>query len=301
MRILLICCLLLTAYVSQAQFDKKIVGPIKLRTGLEFREGDTLLLGRGTRSDGTFTYINEGILAGTSDDPLPANHAHTMAVIKLFRVRRVGQSNKLYASLKAGTLYGAFADLDAAVAAKEIIAINGQEIGKPRANTQSPAANSLTASNNGGPAKTSAGDDAMTVKPFSNDVNIRILSIEGNKSQQTVTVNFVLKTELPHQQVMLLYSGCNTTRGEGKAYDSDGTEYNLKSMSLGNVSDRDFGVKNKLPTSVPLKGSITFANVLPKVSGLSFITFRMSSANYDGGEHCQEGNVEIRNAKIEWK
>ena len=299
MRISLLSCLLLLAISSQAQFDKKVIGPVKTRAGLELKEGDTLLLGRGTRYDGAFTYINMGILAGSTDDPMLAAHAHTTAIIKSFRVRKVGQTNKYYAALKANMLYTAFADLEAAIDAKELIAVNGHEIGKPRAQQQSPSANSLTVSSNDIPAKIAASTNEMTVKPFSNDVDIRILSIDGNKSQQTITVNFVLKTDLPHQQVGLIDAVCGTY-GEGKAYDGDGTEYNLRGVSLGNNTAGSH-VTNKLPTAVPLKGNITFANVLPKVGMLSFITFYMSSRNYDGGEHCQGGNVEIRNAKIDWK
>lgn len=299
MRIFLLFSCLLNVFISHAQFDKKIIGPIKTRKGIELKEGDTLLLGRGANHDGTFQYVKTGLMASTAQDPLTADHAHTTAIVKLFRQHTIGKSPKLYASLKAGTIYTAFADVEAAVDAKEIIAINGQEIGKPQARQQTVAENTLTASNKGGPANSSA-QGSMTVKPFSNDVDIKILSIDGNKSQQTVTVNFVLKTELPHQKVGLVGYGCNYSHGEGKAYDGDGTEYKLKNVTLGNEIE-NWGANNKLPTSVPLKGSITFANVLSKVGTMSFVTFFMSSRNYDGGDQCQGGNVEIRNAKIDWK
>ncbi len=306
MRIFLLFSILLTGFTSYAQFAKKITGPVQTRRGITLKEGDTLTLGRGSGYGGTFRYLKMGLEPeGAANDPLPTHYAGKSFPIKLFRESQTGQETKLYASLKAHTLYTTFANIEAAIDTKEIIAVNGQEIGKPRARPQSATESTLTASNKSGITKTAANsaiEDGMTLKPFSNDVDIKILSVAGNKSQQTVTVNFVLKTELPHQKIGLIKNLCNLTGREGKAYDGEGTEYNLKTTSLGTNTSGYYGtVDNKLPTSVPLKGSITFANILPKVSMLSFITFFMSSANYDGGEHCQGGNVEIRNAKIDWK
>ena len=292
---------LLITSVSHAQFAKKITGPVQTRRGITLKEGDTLTLGRGSGSDGTFRYLNMGLEPeGRANDPLPAHYAGKSFPVKVFRESQTGQVYKFYASLKAHTLYTTFADIEAAIDAKELMAVNGREIGKPRTSSQNNADNTLTASTKRDAANPPV-QESMIIKQFSNDVNVKILSIEGNKSQQTVTVTFVLKTELPHQKIGLIKDVCGTY-GEGKAYDGDGTEYNLKNVALGSNTETVWGrVDNKLPTSVPLKGSITFSNVLSKVSVLSFITFFMSSRNYDGGEHCQAGNVEIRNTKIDWK
>ncbi len=300
MRILLLFCFLLTTLIAHAQFAKKITGPIQTRRGITLKEGDALTLGRGSSYNGAFRYLTMGIEPeGASNDPLPTHYAGKSFPIKVFRTSQTEQKTKLFASLKANTLYTTFVDIEAAIDAKELVAVNGQEIGKPRPSMQNNTDNTLTANTESTSADAPA-QGGMNLKQFSNDVNVRILSISGNKSQQTVTVNFVLQTELAHQQVNCLWYGCNTSRGDGKAYDSDGTEYKMKTVSLGN-NVNTFSAGNKLPTSVPLKGSITFANVLPKVSTLSFITFFMTSKNYEGEEHCQDGNVEIRNAKIDWK
>ena len=300
MRTLLLFCFLLTTLIVHAQFAKKITGPVQTRRGITLKEGDALTLGRGSNYDGAFRYLTMGIEPeGASNDRLPTHYAGKSFPIKVFRMSQTGQTTKLYASLKANTLYTTFVDIEAAIDAKELIAVNGQEIGKPRSSTQNNAGNTLAA-NAEGTSTNAPLQDGMSLKQFSNDINVKILSIEGNKSQQTVTINFVLKTELPHQQVRCLWYGCNSNRGEGKAYDSDGIEYNVKSVSLGNNTDT-FSAGNKLPTSVPLKGSITFANVLPKVGVLSFVTLFMTSKNYDGEQNCQSGNVEIRNARVDWK
>ena len=303
MRLYYLISVLAMPLIGVAQANNRI-DSYKTKKGVELKTGDTLQFGRGTNFDGSFKYVSMGlVLTSSTDDPLPTNHANTLAIIRFFRQVKIGQGTKMYASLKAGTLLPAYADIESALDAREITGVNGWEIGKPRPRQQALDSNGLTTSTkptvNAG-KENIATQDGMTVKPFSNDIDIKILSIAGNKSQQTVTVNFVLKTELPHQQIRLLEYGCNYNRGEGKAYDGDGTEYNLRAVSLGNVIDAN-GVDNKLPTSVPLKGSITFANVLPKIGTLSFVTFYMSSRNYDGGENCQAGNVEIRNVRIDWK
>lgn len=302
MRVLLFICFLVMSLVGQAQSGNRI-DSFKTKKGVELKTGDTLQLGRGTSFDGSFQYVRMGLLLiSSTNDPLPTTHANTLAVIQGFRVLKVGQGSKVYALLKAGTFRLTYADIEPAIDAKEVIGINGQEFGKPGPRRQPLADNTLTAS-----SRTTGSipiEEGMTVKPFSNDVSIRILSITGNKSQQTVTVNFVLKTELPHQRIGLIENLCNGfSSGEGKAYDEDGTQYNMKETTLGsNAGVRGYGnVENKLPTSVPLKGSIVFSNVLPKMTALNFITFYMSSRNYEGRENCQGGNVEIRNAKIEWK
>jgi hypothetical protein len=298
MRFLFTVLLCLPPLIGKSQKNPKITS-YKTQKGIEMKIGDTLQLGRGSNSMGNFNHLKTGLfIEPTVNDPLPSTHANARVIIRSFREFTAEHGTKMLAMIKARTAMPAYADIEAAIDTKEITGINNWQIGTPRTKQQSIASSSLTASSHTITESTPT-QDRMMVKPFSNTVDIRILSIEGNKSQQTVTVNFVLKTELPHQHIGLIQNVCGTY-SDGKAYDGDGSEYNKGQVALGNNISQVY-VDNKLPTSVPLKGSITFSNVLPRVSAFSFVTFYMSSRNFDGGANCQGGNVEIRNAPIMWK
>lgn len=133
------------------------------------------------------------------------------------------------------------------------------------------------------------------VNHIADAIEFNLLSVEGSKASQTVTIKFYVFTRRANQNFTL---GGITTRSS--ATDDDGNQYGLKAITLGN-SESDYSLYKELPTEVKLKGSLTFQSILPAVNKLSFITFEILSTNFDGGGNAVDGSVEVRNADIIWR
>ncbi|WP_375444882.1 SHOCT domain-containing protein [uncultured Fibrella sp.] len=326
-----------------SQFDKKIVGPITTNIGIVLKENDTLLLGKGSEYNGSFKYIKTGLMASSAQTPLSQSHNNTQVTIKGFRSQAVGSGVKLYASLKAGEIYTAFADLDDALKSKEIIGLNGYEIGKPRPMQQSMSTSSdnevkgkeneaalerlqqlyidgelskadyakrkakLQGQGDGEQIrqtkpKSKSDGTTYTIKPFTENIEFKILSVNGSKNQQNVVVTYQLKTSLVNQKVEINNGyTCNFRNLElTSAYDSFGKQYSCNRFSLGDQTGSS-RAENKLPTNILLRGSITFANVLPQISKFEYMNISMTHKNLEGGDDCESGTIEIRNLTIFWK
>ncbi len=135
------------------------------------------------------------------------------------------------------------------------------------------------------------------IKSFDDEYELTLLSCKGNKNSQTVTITFRVKQEGVHKELKV-YSTESFTQYGAEAYDAEGTEYNAKEVSVGSNSST-YSESNKIPTSIPIKFSLTFHKVLPKVTEFSYITIPVSFGDYD--DYKREGGaIEIRNLKIDW-
>ena len=148
---------------------------------------------------------------------------------------------------------------------------------------------------------TNTNQENGTIKSFSPKFEVKLLSVIGNKVEQTVTLEFLISHKLVHQNVCFVnYEYVQIDNGI-KAYDFEGNEYLIKSMSIGKINgDRNGSACNKIPTEVPMKASVTFKQILPSVKGLSFVSIATSFRAYDDG-NLEYKNLEVSNISINWQ
>lgn len=138
--------------------------------------------------------------------------------------------------------------------------------------------------------------DKVTIKSFSNDYDLKLLSCKGDKNTQQVKIEFLIKHKKVHQKVCLYVDG-----RYAKSYDLEGNEFNPNSSSLGSEISTYYRTCNKMPSNVPVKASINFIKILPSVEKLSFTTIKVSYKDFDGKSKAKEGNIEIQNLDIDWE
>jgi hypothetical protein len=141
--------------------------------------------------------------------------------------------------------------------------------------------------------------DEMNVKSFNSNFNVKVLSVIGNKDEQTVKINFLISHKLPHQLVDLRANPSGFSGGQGKLYDFNGNIYDAKTVAIG-VNESGNSVSDKIPTNVPVKASITFKQILPDVKEFSFMTLGVYYGAFDGFSR-EEDDLEINNLKVDWK
>lgn len=142
--------------------------------------------------------------------------------------------------------------------------------------------------------------DDTHIKSFSPDFEVKLLSVIGDKNNQTVEIEVLLKHKIVHQKVCFNYG-----KGDAKLYDFEGNEYLSKGVQIGALSQKDvlsFGsyVCNKVPTNVPVKGKILFKQVLSDTSKMSFATVKIGYKAFDGGTY-EYGTIELTNLNVDWK
>ena len=147
---------------------------------------------------------------------------------------------------------------------------------------------------------TNTNQENGTIKSFSPKFEVKLLSVIGNKVEQTVTLEFLISHKLVHQKVCFINDDYPTIISGIKAYDFEGNEYFVKNMSVGKNNDTFFAVCNKIPTEVPMKASVTFKQILPSVKGLSFVSIATSFRAYDDGK-LEYKNLEVSNISINWQ
>jgi len=130
------------------------------------------------------------------------------------------------------------------------------------------------------------------VKSFSPNIDVKILSVVGDKKAQTVTVNLLISHKLVHQNVCLDNSRIN-------AFDYEGNEYYSKAVAVGNARSGDF-ICNTIPTEVPVKSYIVFKQILPSVKGLKFAAARVGFGPADSWSNEFAG-LELSDLVIDWK
>lgn len=132
-------------------------------------------------------------------------------------------------------------------------------------------------------------------KSFSSKFDFKVLACRGNRIDQIVEIDILLKHNLPHQE-MQLFTGSKAP----VAYGETGEAFDLKEAKF-SQSKGGFGVeKFIIPTGVPIKGKLTFRNILPGTDKLSLITGIFEFENQDGGGNDGQGTFEIKNLTINW-
>ena len=141
-------------------------------------------------------------------------------------------------------------------------------------------------------AASGQGDGNGKVKSFSPNIEVKILSVVGDKKAQTVTVNLLISHKLVHQKVCLDNSRIN-------AFDYEGNEYYSKAVAVGNAKSGDFSC-NTIPTEVPVKSYIVFKQIPPSVKGLKFAAARVGFGPADSWS-SEFASLELSDLVIDWK
>lgn len=134
--ILALTCFSLAGWAQLPAAGQKIKGPVTTKRGLVLKEGDTIRFGEGKLTSGGYQHIYTsfdkfGQKAESSH--LEEGYAYKYAVIKEFREVGSGADKRFVALIrpKGGISVNFRAlDLDPAIEAKEIIAVNGTAISK---------------------------------------------------------------------------------------------------------------------------------------------------------------------------
>ena len=152
-------------------------------------------------------------------------------------------------------------------------------------------------------SETNTNQENGTIKSFSPKFEVKLLSVIGNKVEQTVTLEFLISHKLVHQNVCFVdsdNSSFNYIANGIRAYDFEGNEYLVKTASIGKKVNFLFSVCNKIPTEVPMKASVTFKQILPSVKGLSFVSIVTSFGAYDDWK-TENKSLEVSNVSINWQ
>jgi hypothetical protein len=132
---IVVCTLLSVCCSAQSSVKStSISGPITTKRGVVLREGDVLRLGDGSLPSRWFKYIFTSINGfDTEKARLDEGYAFNYATIKEFREVNTRNGVKLVALVKPKggiSVYNKAVDLEPAMDAKEVIAVNGVAVYK---------------------------------------------------------------------------------------------------------------------------------------------------------------------------
>ena len=138
--------------------------------------------------------------------------------------------------------------------------------------------------------------DSIT-KYIGNGVYLTVTGCVGDEAQQKIVLYFTLTNPSKAHQKIKIDPWNEVPVG---AYDNDGNQFPFGVINLGNQNG--FGqVESELPTSLKVKGFITFINIHNKPKKLAHITIPVSSGNWPSASDVLQEIVEINNVAVNWK
>jgi hypothetical protein len=122
----------------------------------------------------------------------------------------------------------------------------------------------------------------------SDNINYKLVSVEGFSKSQTVAFTFLIKSSLANWEIF------NTML---PIIDVDGNQYNFKGCSIGGKVIQGFGNGANIPlfTDVPIKCVFLYEKILPTVKIIKTLNF----SRYTTGTNKEI--VEFRDLTINWK
>ncbi|NNU33087.1 SHOCT domain-containing protein [Mucilaginibacter sp. S1162] len=135
MKRILFTILIITPFLTKARglFGGSTVTEYKASNGVTYKIGDTVRLGRGTKPDGTFLYLEDhGIIPNPrSTRSLPKEFANAVAVVKNIRKMKVNGVDKYLFSVNPGGPMRYTVFIDDAIEACEIKPCKTPDSAKP--------------------------------------------------------------------------------------------------------------------------------------------------------------------------
>lgn len=126
-----------------------------------------------------------------------------------------------------------------------------------------------------------------TVQNMLGSYTIQVLDCQGNSSDQTVTITFMVEHQLPNQTFHIIQK-------DTKAY-AKGQDYTNIDRYVGSKS-----FHNMVPTEIPMECRVVIRNVVPSVKTFDSVMLNMKTQNKDGGKGGQKGSLEMKNLNINW-
>lgn len=102
--------------------------------GITYKEGDTITMGRGSGSQGSFVYYQMGgWAAGMGDNSLPAIHSSTNVTVRKIRKAKMKGIEKVWFAVRGGNITDYNLFIEDAIATCEIKDCISEELHNPKA------------------------------------------------------------------------------------------------------------------------------------------------------------------------
>jgi hypothetical protein len=298
---------------AQAQIGGKSVQSFKTQAGITLQKGDTVRIGRGTGSNGSFRYIfiPSNAFTGTPQKFFTSNFAGSAAVIKDLKTTESSMYGiQTVAVIKGEGLLSGCIVINPAEEAGEIRTKSTQRtaaIGTASAPSGSVAdellklkqlldaklitpAEFTTQKNKLLNQKSNTTSEGVITAAgrtqTADDISFKFISATGDRKNQTVTVIVLFTNKAANK------SSFNTQVRSCTSV--DGEEFALKSGAIG--KDR---LEKTLFTDAPIRGTYVFAGVLPKVTLIKVMP--MPYYFTSPSSHFEQGQIELRDLTIVWK
>jgi hypothetical protein len=119
--------LIASIHVNAQIAGRRTKDAIMIFDSIEVKPGDTIFLGRGSDRRGAFEYVYQppNAWVGTPEESLARNFANTRSVIKHFKNQKSKRAGEKVVAVVNFGGFNCVADLEPAIEAGEILAING--------------------------------------------------------------------------------------------------------------------------------------------------------------------------------
>lgn len=279
---------------------EKFLGPDKF----EYKTGDVVQLSHALNGEeyrSIYIYKHKSVLENVSDG-LSVVNATLGNEENTTQKSKITHLPKSFLDFKGGIKYFKIADINGVKTVFAILKISNSEK-RIAVSMQEAILNGemISKNENYKPEKIIENEaiENLSIKSFSKDFSVKLLSCIGDKNQQTVKVEFLIKHNKVHKKICFNYGD-----DDAKAYDMSGNEYNANEVYVGsNNTGGIFGqyVCNKIPTNIAVKSSINFNKVLSSVDKISFLTIKVGYKDYDDNNSYKYGNIELKNVDIDWE
>lgn len=129
---------------------------------------------------------------------------------------------------------------------------------------------------------------ATKVNTTLKNLDFKLLSADGDRNAQSVTITFLVTNKGLNQKVYIDRFGAT-------AIDGIGNGGLISEISVG--SETHFGT---IYTNVPVRIKLTFNSIMPGTEIFKMVAFKMSSVDVNSQASAIKEQVELRNVLINW-
>lgn len=303
---------LFEASFAQAQISGKSVSSFTTQSGTVLHVGDTVRVGRGSGTNGSFKYIfiPSNVFTGSPQKFFTSNFTGSTARINDLKATNSSTyGTQTVAVIKgegllsgcivinpaedAGELRTKPVQRSVAASAAPVSANVTDELIKLKqlldAKVLTPA--EFTAQKNRllkqqadvAPSKIS---EVSEKSQTANEIYFKVVSAVGNRKDQTVTVTLRITNKDANKATF------NTN--VRSCTSDEGDVFTLRSSAVG------AGANITLFTDAPVKATYTFAGILPKISSIKLLAVPFGYINQASNSY-EQGQIELRDISIIWK
>ena len=175
-----------------------------------------------------------------------------------------------------------------------VVQLNAQSVDELQAEIQALQEQNQILQNKADFCELYSNSDQFQVKSFLDAYEVKVLSVKGNRNEQTVEILFTLKHQLPNQTI-------HTNIRNFSAFDEMGKSYGVKNIEIASKNDFSGILHQPVIYNQLTQGKIIIRNVLPNIDRFSKFNGMIATANQDGGDNRQEGELTLTNLVIDWQ